>query len=744
MSWIDDLNNRADVDQDIYDQMKKLYRMEQMAGKRKTQQAQSKDDGFQLTDLLPTGGGIAGSLGGAAAGAAAGSVVPGLGTAVGGLLGAILGGAGGSALGKVGENAAEGEQDLSKGVAGEALLGGATSLPITGAFKLARAGGALAKGSKEAAGQLVKEAGAGAIPKMAGGLQARAAEEAGQAARVLPGASMAGGEAGQTLKTSASGRLTDLGNKALKSQYGTIRSPVARSTDPEGTVGALADMGILKPADAERVAGEITGSGGLLNRTVVNAVGKSGGVDTSSLRQVFDDALDSYGIVDADRRSLQQVFDSQMKKVTGGARGSLSPTANPSDALDMMKALEKRMADLTGKGSNYRLTTPERGDKANVLRLVRDELEEKLYGGAQGANAQLSGVLTPELRGQLIDIMPNNARWQQFVDNQIMGARDVAGLRSAQRPFVNIKKIIEDAEANDMTFGGKAGNAVGGIKDAVVSAGTALVKNPAARASGQVLRAAGGRTPGPASSAAGQSIMGAAARQGVPRGLEGALNAPAPAPMLDENGLAAEDYETLAAEGFGPAGGEAGPMAAQEAANPFGVSQDEVAAAMVQALNSGDVKGFDNLSQLYKIMQDSAAAGTGDPLSASAQKNITNAQSGLQSLNDVEAMLRNDPGLVTRASAPDIGGLNSLLGTSQYRAAITNVQDAMARLRTGAAMTAGEQQRFERMLPRFGDSPQDIQYKIGQFRDFYQNVIQGARAGGGSGGLEEALLAGGM
>lgn len=136
-----------------------------------------KPKGNFFTSLMPTAGGTGGALGGAALGASIGSIVPGIGTAIGGLAGAILGGAGGSAAGKFGQNVVEGEQDLGKGVLGEALLGGITSTPLTAGFKLAKAGVQGARGLGGAAKQTLKEAGQISIPKSAKDLQERAAAD---------------------------------------------------------------------------------------------------------------------------------------------------------------------------------------------------------------------------------------------------------------------------------------------------------------------------------------------------------------------------------------------------------------------------------------------------------------------------------------------------------------------------------------------------------------------------------------
>jgi len=154
-------------------------------GKERSVKKESKPGGLGgfLSSLLPTGGGVGGALAGAAGGAALGSAVPIVGTAIGGLLGAIAGGAGGSAVGKFGQNALEGKQDLGEGVGEEALIGGLTSTPITGGLKLLK-GAAKAPFVEGAFKKGAQEAGASAIPKMATGLREKAGAELANAGEV--------------------------------------------------------------------------------------------------------------------------------------------------------------------------------------------------------------------------------------------------------------------------------------------------------------------------------------------------------------------------------------------------------------------------------------------------------------------------------------------------------------------------------------------------------------------------------
>lgn len=253
-----------------------------------------------LTSLLPTGGGIGGALAGGAGGAAIGSVVPGVGTAIGGLLGAILGGASGSALGKVGQNAAEGESDLGKGVAQEALFGGLTSTPITGGLKVLKGGAQLAKAAvantgKEAAKKSFQEAGQLAIPKAAKSLQLGAGQEieqtrallprlSGTAAKVNPldqaRAESLGIRVGEKTRSGditpdVATRLTDFANTGSQ-KYGGVRAgkPINQAADAQAV-----HNNVIKALDSEL---------GKIDRTITSD--EVSGIVSNATRAVADNA----------------------------------------------------------------------------------------------------------------------------------------------------------------------------------------------------------------------------------------------------------------------------------------------------------------------------------------------------------------------------------------------------------------------------------------------------------------------
>lgn len=784
MAWYDDLNNGIQSGSRNAPGSIEEYRnfiKQQDELKSLKNKNTSKPKGNFLSSLLPTGGGIGGALSGAAAGAALGSVATPVGTAVGGLIGAILGGAGGSALGKVGQNAVEGEQDLGKGVLGEALLGGATSTPIGAGFKLLKAGVKVATGiGKKSASDLIQEAGVQTIGKGTvrrgvtnGKFDDRAGLTAERLGFVDPGMRGAGTvktaiQNANPLSMSPQGRLQNAGNKALLSQYGTIGKPTARSTDPLGTISALADAGLTKPSDVERVGSLITGSSGLVTKATANAVGKAGGVDTTNIRRVFEDAADNYGLVEKDRASIEKVFSAQSRRLNGGALGlgRMDGKADPTDALSVMKSLEKRIANLTGKGENNRLSTPEREDQANVLRLVKNEIEDQLYAGA-GANANLSGALTPKLRGQLIGLQPNNAQWQNYVDNKIMGSKTVGELRSSVAPFVKGGKIIEEGNQNSITMGGRVGNAfnTGGIRNMIGEAATGLIKNPASRFAGNTLRStsnilpvASGTTAGAlAGKSVGQGLLGLSARQSL-IGQRPGMNAQE-APQLDANGLTPEDLTSLqsnplfagtnlgAPESTGmDMGMGQGMEQPQGASNPFGISLSDVAGQLQVAIQRGDSKGYATLSDLYDKINDfeTKSANGGGALGATAKNGLASSANAINTLDQLEGMFGQaggGGGRIGGAVQNLLGGagLNNNVDLYNTQAGSTVTQLAKA-LNGGGQVTDADARVVIDALPKVTDNPEVAAQKFAALRQRLQVAAQNtAQFGGGSTDLSSIL-----
>lgn len=640
-----------------------------------------KKKGF-LLDQVSTAGGIGGSLGGAALGASLGSVVPVVGTAAGGILGALLGGTFGGGAGEAVENVATGD-DLFKNVGQEATLNG---LFGAGPIRLASLAGRTASGLAKGAGKnVVKEAGEKALT-----------DTPIRNALGLGRSTTAGGD---VLKTSAQGKINSSADRALLSQYPTVPKRIADEAKPMETVRELSAMGLTKPADVERVANAVTGVDGILNKAVVKATGNARNVDTSTLRRTLDDALDNSGVVDTDRASVKKFFEAQLKMLSGGAKGSLNPRANPSDALQVMKKLEGRITQLKRTSG----TVPGRADQADALQLVKDELEEALFAGA-GANANVAGLLTPELRQQLVSLAPKNNAWVSHIDNNVMTATDVPALRSAQRALTRGKKIIEAGDDNALTFGGRGGQAFsqGGIKEALLEAGANTVKNPAARAYAATTKGVSNLTAPRTGNPLG--ALPTAGRVGIAGALTGSEGQPAmqDPQMAQTPGLDALDAQTGATQAVEPSIG--------------GVTKSQLEQAMAMAAMDGNDGAFSDLKKLHDMLE---ASGPGN-LSSTAAGQVASSDNALNTLNQLDGLFSNAGGgsnVVQGNIQNALGGLGIDSNAKIYNdLAASSVSQLARAINGGGQVSDADAAVVVQALPRLTDSKEVAAAKIAALR----------------------------
>ena len=258
-------------------------------------------------------------------------------------------------------------------------------------------------------------------------------------------------------KTSTAGKLRLKAAQALLDQYGTIDKPMARSANALENIQKVADAGFTKPADVENMINNITGANGRVTKLTQKLVSGAKPVDTSSdINRIIDEQIALNGLSGtADEKAVRSAIEAQLKRLPSRREGSITGLDAPEDVFDTIKSLEKRSAELRGKsGNNYRLTTPERGDKAKVLDSVSSVLKDRLYGGAN-----IENVLTPDVADDLKSLAPNNKKWANYVDNTIMKSGDVGELRSTVAPFVNMGKVIDNQYMNYGTYGQRVGDA---------------------------------------------------------------------------------------------------------------------------------------------------------------------------------------------------------------------------------------------------------------------------------------------
>lgn len=160
-----------------------------------------------------------------------------------------------------------------------------------------------------------------------------------------------------------------------------------------------------------------------------------------------------------------------------------------------------------------------------------------------------------------------------------------------------------------------------------------------------------------------------------------------------------------------------------------GITPEQIQGAMANALLAGDTKAFDSYAQLYKLMQASQPQQTSTGLTRPTTQQYSMAQSGLSALSQLADLIRKDPSVISRSAIPGqnlpaIGGLiSNAAGTGDYHALANNIIDAIARARTGAAMTKSEEAFYRRMLPQPGDNPQTVQTKLAQLQQAFEPFI---------------------
>lgn len=150
---------------------------------------------------------------------------------------------------------------------------------------------------------------------------------------------------------------------------------------------------------------------------------------------------------------------------------------------------------------------------------------------------------------------------------------------------------------------------------------------------------------------------------------------------------------------------------------------EEVQKAYLRALQAGDKEA----AQLILAGYEKFGGATKEkPLSAEASKVVSNANSGLQSLAELQSIMEQDPSVRSKTLLPGrsmFGGAGaSILGTSSYDTAARNIADVITRLRTGAALTESEEKFYKSQLPQAFDPPETVSQKMQMFQDLFSSV----------------------
>lgn len=130
-----------------------------------------------------------------------------------------------------------------------------------------------------------------------------------------------------------------------------------------------------------------------------------------------------------------------------------------------------------------------------------------------------------------------------------------------------------------------------------------------------------------------------------------------------------------------------------------------------------------NMSKLEAIFALVAPPEVGKEgkLTSEQQKQAFNAQSGLRDVITLRSELQNDPTIAAKAALPFDSLTNRITGAGQFETAQRNIIDALARLRSGAAITDFEFESFSKMVPQTFDSPELVDSKLQRLEQLFSS-----------------------
>lgn len=556
-------------------------------------------------------------------------------------------------------------------------------------------------------------------------------------------------------KTSAAGQLRLKAAQALLDQYGTIDKPMARSANALENVQRVADAGFVKPADVENIINNITGANGKVTKLTQKLVSNAKPVDTSSdISKIIDEQIALNGLSGtSDEKAIRASIDAQLNRLPSRREGSITGLDQPEDVFDTIKALEKRSAELKGKsGNNYRLTTPERGDKAKVLDSVTEVLKDRLYGGAN-----IEGVLTPEVASELKSLAPKNEKWANYVDNTIMKSGDVGELRSTVAPFVNMGKVIDNQYMNYGTYGQRVGDAanegrriagmisktpvLGKLLGDIASSNVAdRVRAKAYNYMADQVETRSNPTNSPTTTSKqpkipdnkttnlsslllGREVIPQTALNMIGRGVgndsaykvQNAMRANANNNMSDYNS------QDLVENNINHASQQS-----RTDDSPVIGQLTRIGDAMQLALNAGDVASYSKLAGLYgDMMNIYKTQQTIFNPQAKATK-LTDSQKkanvAMDLLNNLEGQQANIGSAM--ADVPILGGLMNI-GGNEYKSSAEALESALGYLQSGAQISEKERESIRRAyIPQWGESEAVKKRKLAAARQVIQNFAR--------------------
>lgn len=163
-----------------------------------------------------------------------------------------------------------------------------------------------------------------------------------------------------------------------------------------------------------------------------------------------------------------------------------------------------------------------------------------------------------------------------------------------------------------------------------------------------------------------------------------------------------------------------------------GYSPEELGQAYTAALTAGDKGAVTMLKQMYdmetKYQETNAKGKEGEPLPVTMQNRVDLAKSGSRGLLEAKALYENDQAVLLKQEIP------GQWFSRQFDSAMFRTVEALLRARSGAAVPEQEVYRYmTKYAPRFGDTPDVVDFKFKQLEQDFQDVFDGAQNTAGAG-----------
>lgn len=562
-----------------------------------------------------------------------------------------------------------------------------------------------------------------------------------------------------------------------------IPRKIAEREKPWKSIPILTEEYGIKPAelgDLQEVVDKVTGDTGALTKSVRKAVGGiKGEVDTGGAFEAAQAAFkDSIDLTAADKKQLQGI-------ITDSIRTGKTPSqSNPLDLLDSIKKLEKRGYEFNSKSTS--MSPNNRYEEmGRALLDSAAALKENLYKSVS-EQGTVTAIKDEAIRKELAAISPKLAE-------KYWNTTTVEGLRSLQKPFVDLGKMIDYTHAAQNTAFTRASEKAGGnivtqltsvvnpalepvldvaksgvkgfmrpvsrgaaeVADAVASkVGTGaestgtngamqFAKNAKMFADKKIINPIGdvvekvGPKVAQAANVSSTLLNNSLPTSGTPAATPGAPSDQTTAPDSADTG---DETVTIKNGATGETKtvkkselGQYGLDAEGKPTAPGLPSQEQIIQAMTQDMQTTGGKNMAKLSALLNAVQSTNKTKDTKPLSGPNAVNLNKAQTAIRSLDRIGDIMDKSMNLgVSNSATNKIAQKLHPQDAIKLNSDIVSAIDLLGFFRTGASITPAQRLDYVDQFPNERDSKKTAQEKIQRLKEEFAGYEEGLKNTAGS------------